>query len=187
MEVTKKLTSIFQVINDWLKFAEAKNAILLAFSGTGVTAIVTYLSAASNIPNSVQHGSLISMSLLCCSALISALSFLPKTDLERIVWIMANPSRNSHLKDSDNFYFFNDLRKYKPIELMNSMNRLYFDSQIQPPYRKEDLDLASQIIINSEIASIKFKFFAGSLWILILSFLATPILILLSLATRHSL
>lgn len=104
MEITDKLLLIFQLINDWLKFAEAKNAILLAFSGTGVTAILTYLSAASNVPNSVRHGALTSMILLCLSALASSLSFLPKTNLEYIVWLMAKPSRSVRytIKDTDN-------------------------------------------------------------------------------------
>ena len=189
MEITEKMLSIFQIVNDWLKFAEAKNAVLLAFSGTGITVIVTYLSAASNVLNSLQQGSLISMSLLCISALISSLSFLPKTDLERIVWLISKPSRRSKLglKDSDNFYFFNDLKKYQPVELLSSMNRLYFDDQVELPYKKEDLDLASQIIVNSEIASIKFKFFTASLSILILSFFVTPISLLFSLLLYHSL
>ncbi|PSB19888.1 hypothetical protein C7B65_09445 [Phormidesmis priestleyi ULC007] len=189
MEVTEKLLSIFQITNDWLKFAEAKNAVLLAFSGTGVTVIVTYLSAASNVPNSLQQGSSISMSLLFISALISSLSFLPKTDLERIVWLMSKPSRRvKHgLKDTDNFYFFNDLKKYQPVELLSSMNRLYFDDQIKLPFRKEDLDVVSQTIVNSEIASIKFKFFTASLSILILSFFVTPISLLISLLLYRSL
>ncbi|MGI2904357.1 hypothetical protein [Tolypothrix sp. VBCCA 56010] len=36
-ELTVKLRILLQLVNDWLKFAETKNAVLLAFSGTGIT------------------------------------------------------------------------------------------------------------------------------------------------------
>jgi len=49
MDLTTKLISIFQIVNDWLKFAEAKNAVLLAFSGAEITAIITYLSTSDTL------------------------------------------------------------------------------------------------------------------------------------------
>ncbi|AFZ25436.1 hypothetical protein Cylst_3281 [Cylindrospermum stagnale PCC 7417] len=45
-EVFPTLTAIFQNVNEWLKFAEAKNGILLAFSGAGITATITLLATA---------------------------------------------------------------------------------------------------------------------------------------------
>jgi hypothetical protein len=177
MGSTEKLISIFQIVNDWLKFAETKNAVLLAFSGAAITAIVTYLSAASSTPRSLQIGLLSSVFLFCISSLVCAASFLPKTDLEKLVWLREKPSRKSaySLKETDNFYHCNDLRKYSSIELLTSINKLYFEDQIKLPYKKEDLDLANQIIINSEIASIKFRFFVIALWSLIFSFLVIPL------------
>jgi len=189
MEITEKLLSILQTINGWLKFAEAKNAVLLAFSGAGITAIITYLSTATNMPNSIRTGLLISISLLCISSLICSLSFLPRTDIEHFVWLRMKPARKSKssLKDSDNFYFFNNLKKYEPTDLLDSMNRLYFEDKVQKPYRKEDLDIASQITINSEIASTKFMFFRIALWLLIFSILVVPISLLISLLVYRKL
>ncbi|MEG5036245.1 Pycsar system effector family protein [Microcoleus sp. AT3-D2] len=169
--MTEKLLCIFQIVNDWLKFAEAKNAVLLAFCSAAITAIITYLSTASTIPIFFQYGLLISILLLCISSLICSLSFLPKTDIEHFVWSRTKSVRNSKssLKDSDNFYFFNNLNKYDSNDLLEAMNRLYFEGTVQKPYRKEDLDIASQITINSEIASTKFRFFRIALWLLIFS------------------
>ncbi len=171
MMITEKLICIFQIVNDWLKFAEAKNAVLLAFCGAAVTAIITYLSTASTIPIFFRYGLLISIFLLCISSLICSLSFLPKTDIEHFVWSRTKSARKSKslLKDSDNFYFFNNLNKYDPEDLLEAMNRLYFEGKVKKPYRKEDLDIASQITINSEIASTKFMFFRIALWLLIFS------------------
>ncbi|MEQ8754577.1 MAG: DUF5706 domain-containing protein [Coleofasciculus sp. G1-WW12-02] len=182
MDITEKLFSILQTVNDWLKFAEAKNAVLLAFCGAGITAMTTYLSAATNIDKSLQIGLIISISLLCISSLISSLSFLPKTDIEHFIWLRTKPKRQSKYKrkDTDNFYFFNDLKKYDPNDLLDSMNRLYFQNQVQTPYRKEDLDIANQITINSEIASTKFMLFRICLWLLIFSIIAIFIFLLIS-------
>jgi hypothetical protein len=181
-EITNKLTAIFQVVNDWLKFSEAKNAILLTFSGAGITAILTYVSAAESIPNFLLVGLLISILFLCFCSLICSISFLPRTNLEHIVWIRGNPARKfrSLQSDSDNFYYFGHLLKYQDTELLNSLNRLYFDNKIQPPYRKEHLDLASQIIINSEITFLKLKLFVFALWLLIASIAAVPLSLLIN-------
>ncbi|MCM0591397.1 MAG: hypothetical protein HEQ35_20905 [Gloeotrichia echinulata IR180] len=107
-ELTEKLTKIFQIINELLKFAEAKNAILLGFSGAGIAATLTYLSAASNIPKSIHIGFLITTFFLCLCSLVCSLSFLPKTNLEHIVWKRSKPKVNYKLKinDDDNFYYF---------------------------------------------------------------------------------
>ncbi|MEH1861896.1 MAG: Pycsar system effector family protein [Nostoc sp.] len=189
MDITDKLISILQMVNDWLKFAEAKNAILLAFCGAGITVTVTYLSAATSILNSLQVGLLISLFFLSVSSLICSLSFLPKTDIEHFVWLRTKPTRKSktRLSDDDNFYFFNCIKKYEPEYLLDAMNRLYFQSQVQIPYRKEDLDIASQITINSEIAAIKFTFFRVALWFLIFSILVLPVSLLGSLMIYHRL
>jgi hypothetical protein len=169
MIITDKLLCIFQIVNDWLKFAEAKNAVLLAFCSAAITAIITYLSTASTIPNFFRYGLLISIFLLCISSLICSLSFLPKTDIEHFVRSRTNRQSRSSLKDSDNFYFYNNLNKYQPNDLLEAMNRLYFEGKVPKPYKKEDLDIASQITINSDIASRKFMFFKMALWLLIFS------------------
>lgn len=132
---------------------------------------------------SIYIGLIIVVSLLFISLLICFLSFLPKIDIEHFVWLKSKPSKKSKfiLKDTDNFYFFNDLKKYQPDTLLNSMNRLYFDNQVQTPYRKEDLDIANQIIINSEITSIKLMLFRIALWHLICSIITILFSLLISI------
>lgn len=174
MDITEKLLSILHLINDWLKFAEAKNALLLAFCGAAITALVTYLSAAPNISSeSLRIGLLISLFLLCICSLICSLSLLPKTDREYLIWWTKRPSKKLKTKpqDTDNLYFFDEIRKYSSTDLLDSMNKLYFDNKLQTPYKKEDIDIANQIVINSQIASVKFAFFRVALWFLIGSFL----------------
>jgi len=110
-EMSDKLMTILQMVNDWLKFSEAKNAILLGFSGAGITTTAAFLSAAPSVPQSVQLGILITTFLLCVCSFICSLSFLPRTNLEMIVWRRSKPGKASKgvLSDSDNLYFFGHL------------------------------------------------------------------------------
>jgi hypothetical protein len=133
-EVSSKLLVIFQNVNEWLRFAEAKNGILLAFSGAGVTATVTVLATAENIPRSLLIGLLITTSLFCVCALVCSLSFLPKTNLERLLWLQSRPKNSNILvKDTDNLYFYGDLQKYDPTKLLNALNQHYFENKINTP------------------------------------------------------
>lgn len=183
MEITEKLLSILQMVNDWLKFAEAKNAVLLAFCSAAITAIFTYLTASITIHNSMKIGLLISLLLLCISSLICFLSFLPKTDAELFTQLgrRANIKSKSLVKATDNFYFFGNLRKYNSDSLLEAIDKLYYDGKVSKPYKKEDLDLTSQITINSEIASTKFEFFRIALWFVIIAIIVAPASHLLSL------
>lgn len=187
-EMTSKLMTILQSVNDWLKFAEAKNAVLLGLSGAGITATTAYLSAASDVPKSVQARVLITTFLLCVCLFICSLSFLPRTDLELIVWKRNKPGRNSKGRpsDNDNLYFFGHLYKYQEAELIDAINRLYLESTIENTRKKEYADLANQIITNSEISHLKLKIFLWSFYFFISSILSIPICIAISLVIFHS-
>lgn len=183
MELTDKLIYIFQLVNDWLKFAESKNTALLAFCGVMITANVTYLSAAKNIPSSLQIGLLLASISLGLSSVISFLSFFPKLDIKHYSLLKKklDDKFKPQTEDTDNFYFFDHLKKYRPTDLLKSIDKLYFGNKLKKPYSKECEDLAGQITINSKIASTKFQLFKASLWFLILSIFITPISLILSL------
>lgn len=82
--ITQKLITIFQIVSDWLKFAEAKNGVLFAFSGAGITAVLTYISALeTNLPNPscIFWGYLLSfLSLNRFISLLSVVLFLVFTE-----------------------------------------------------------------------------------------------------------
>ncbi len=183
----KKLITIFQIVNEWLKYAEAKNAILLAFCGTIVAAILSYTSAAQNIPRYLLFSLITATIILVFCSLICSISFLPRTHLEGIVWMRNNPSRNrrSSQQDTDNFYYFGHLIKYESSELLESLNRFYLNNKIRPPYKKEFLDIANQIVINSEITFLKLKLFVFALWFLIISIIVIGICLVIYLLNIH--
>jgi hypothetical protein len=67
------------------------------------------------------------------------------------------------------------------------MNKLYFQNQVLTPYKKEDLDIANQITVNSEIASTKLIFFRFALWSLIFSIFIIPVSLVTSLLMYRNL
>ena len=177
-DVSSKLIAISQNVNDWLKFAEAKNGILLAFSGTAITATITILSTAQSLPNSLKIGLLLTTIILCICALACSLSFLPRTNLERVLGLRRN--LNNTNPDKDNLWFFGHLHKYKPIELLEALNKHNI------PYKKEYQDIAAQITVNAEITFLKFRIFTYAIYILIAAILVIPCFVLLSLVIyRH--
>jgi hypothetical protein len=184
-EVSTKLLAIFQNVNEWLKFAEAKNGVLLAFSGAAITATITLLATAQNIPNSLNFGLLLTTIFLCICALICSLSFLPKTNLEDLLWLRDRQNKKSHSQDpiKDNFWYFGHLQKYKPDELLEVLNEPYFKGSVDitKVEYKEYKDIAAQITINAEIAFLKFEVFTYAIKVLITSILIIPCSILISL------
>lgn len=193
-EVSTKLLAIFQNVNEWLKFAEAKNGVLLAFSGAAITATITLLATAQNIPNSLNFGLLLTTILLCICALICSLSFLPKTNLDDLLWLRdrRNKKSNSQNPIEDNFWYFGHLQKYKPDELLAVLNQPYFNSKLDiakladKKEYKEYKDIAAQITINAEIAFLKFEVFKYAIKVLIASILTIPLSMVISLVIyRH--
>ncbi|MEH1846939.1 MAG: hypothetical protein V7L25_18575 [Nostoc sp.] len=188
-EVFSKLLVIFQNVNEWLRFAEAKNAVLLAFAGAGITATITLLATAQNFPSSLRVGLLLTTSLLCICALFCSLSFLPKTNLERLILVQTKAARNSNieLKNTDNLYYFGHLYKYNSTQLLDMLNKYYFEENLSIPYKKEYKDIASQITINSEITFLKLQVFTYALYVLIASIIVIPFSIIISLVVYKTL
>jgi hypothetical protein len=186
-DISAKLTTIFQNVNEWLKFAEAKNAVLLAFSGAGITAIMSLLTTTQKFLNSIHIGLVLATSLLCICVLLCSFSFLPKKNLEHLLQVKNKASRSYNRQPTDNFYYFGDLRKYSSTQLLDALNSLYFESKVNLPYNREWEDLATQITINSEITFLKLKLFTYALWVLIAAILAVPFSMLVSLVIYRSL
>lgn len=143
------LESIFNNVNEWLKFAEAKNAILIALTGASLTAAIGYLCGDN--PATSFYVKLYLFNFLIFSFLgisLSLISFLPQTKLS---WLW----REGRKKDNPNYFFFGDLACFTPGDLIDF---LYKDnnSTSLSTLRK---NLASQIITNSKICRRKFHFF----------------------------
>jgi hypothetical protein len=186
--ISSQLLLILPNVNEWLKFAETKNAVLLGFSGAGVTAATSVLSTMQGVPNSVRTGLLVSIALLGICACLCTISFLPKTNLEKILWSQSAAFKSMKPSPSnDNFYYFGHLQKYSPDELLSALNHHYFNDSVSLPFPRESRDLAAQVVVNSEIAFRKYQLFTYGVYLLTVAIIIVPICMLFSLLTLRSL
>lgn len=152
--------------NDWVKFAEAKNAVIIALGSATLFGMQKAVSGVTDINVFI----LIYLSLFTCcmiiSMVISLYSFIPR--LEMFFWV----KKEKINEDADNPLYFGHAYKYSKkektfLELINKKLNL--------SEKNDDIDLCycNQIITNSEIAFLKFKAFEMAAW-LFLSAIITP-------------
>jgi hypothetical protein len=160
-----KLNEIFSNINDWLKFAEAKSAALVA----GNAALIFGMSRLifSNETNEIFVAYLIFCSFLCLVSLsICLLSAVPALNMP---W----DSKPKGITDTDNLLYFGDIAKYSPLAYLNKLaEKIGNQNEKFSGYQK---DLALEIITNSVITQRKFYYFKIAIWIS-LSAIVSPLI-----------
>lgn len=172
--VELRLSRTLSLVNEWLRFAEAKNGAIVA-AAFGVAFGITQL-----IPKGFfaeigwpQLYVIAFLSQLFLSVCMGVTSFLPVTDIRKLL-----PSGEK--SETDNLLFFGDLMKYSPDALLAEVQERQLPEAVDGASRI-DRDFAEQIIINARITSWKF---ICSKWAirLFLSALLTPILVVPGIA-----
>lgn len=165
---TEKLDGILKNINEWLKFAEQKNAALLVLNcglAWGVARLLAKQQDLSSIANFLNSFGYI---FVTASAIACLISFIP---ILQIPWFKAGEK-----KHSDNCIFFGHIAKYKNKEYLTLLSKKLGEERQN--FNDFELDLASQIVTNSEIALKKYKQFTLSSWLTILGVISFGISIL---------
>ena len=165
--MNKELLEVFKNVNDWLKFAEAKNAMIIRFNGVIIFGIKEIKGNATikNFDTLLNIYINIAFILLALSTVISLLSFLPR---------LKKTSGFYTSKDTANRWFFEYLKKMREQEIIDKIAN-YDDNSSPTPL---DRDLANQIKQNSIRASEKYSHFTVAIW-LTMSAIITPILALI--------
>lgn len=164
----KNLYNILLNINEWLKFAEAKNAALIALnlgSIFGMISILTIEDLSLNQCLIYYSYSFLLFNLLSLS--ISLFSFWPQLQC----------SCNS-IEKKDSLLFFSDIINYNEKEYLSKLYDSY--DKTEGKYGQIELDYAKQIIIISKIANQKYSLFKIALWFT-LSAILSPIFGVISL------
>jgi hypothetical protein len=160
----EKLKEIFANINDWLKYAEAKSATLIAGNGALIWGLVR-VSKTFELNYLLSVTLLISISLCVASLVVCLISIVPSLSMP---WEV-KPSGKT---DSDNLLYFADIAKYSPTAYLSALEaKLGLEPSDHSGYQK---DISSQIITNAVIANAKYKNFQIAAWIT-LSSLITPL------------
>jgi len=154
------LETIFGNVNDWLKFAEAKSATLLAANGLVIFGILrlTQNKAISGVESCILAFvvGLFSISLLLCLA-----SLIPSLELPFI-------RKKYSKKDSDNLLYFAHIENYTPTAYLNALYKAKqatsSNASTAGSYSELEKMYAKQIITNSVIASYKYSVFKKAIW-----------------------
>lgn len=146
----KMLTALLGRVLDMLRFAEAKNAALLAFASAWIVGIVNLLSSGKPIPPGYCYVALAALPLFILAATIAIASLLPKLQTSTFT---GDPK--GHFQ---NLLFFADIA---------DMTIDGFKIDIRAAYRQTGdtptdaylTDLEAQISINSKITKRKHRMF----------------------------
>lgn len=157
-----KLESIFKNVNEWLKFAEQKNAALVVLNGSSIWGLSLILRNTTNLSKFELISSSIVYLLITLSTLLCLISFTP---------VLQNPWLSVGEKnESDNCLYFGHIAKYDEFDYLKMVNlKLKINKE---SFTNFELDIASQIIINSKIAIAKYQKFQTSLTLTIASITA---------------
>lgn len=161
-----------KVTIDWLKFAEAKNGVLIGVGSASMFGIFRVLNSFTSMNVYIQYYLYFLLFCISGSVLISLLSFIPR--LNPPFWL-----KFGEKEDGDNPFFFADICKHSKTSYLN----LLVESGVKSRNSKLDLALCEQVVNNSKIATIKFKMFSNAIYWFIAG-LITPIGLLFVVAFR---
>jgi hypothetical protein len=161
-EITNTEKYILGLVNDWLKFAESKNALLLTADTAIILGISSFMIDNIKVIKPLWLG-ILDLSLFGLAAIICLMSLLPSINL------IGHP-KSQLLRPGSNIFFFGDLANYSSKELVKAL-RIYTGIGNNKT-NKFDEDLAEQIIVNSIIAKKKFRFFNICIFINLIAIIA---------------
>ena len=165
--VESRMFTIFQLVNDWLKYAEAKNLAVLTLSAAACSAVIAFL-ASSQIASDLKKILFVSVCLFTLSCITSLLSFTPRTSRKNLQGLFPDWGEPS---DNDNLYFYRDVGKYRSeVDLARKYRTMFepssgADAVLPPAYTQ----LASQMIVNSRIVVYKLRLFLIAMLLAILA------------------
>lgn len=164
-----RLRYILSTVNEWIKFAEAKNGALLGVDIAIVFGLFQVIS------DEISKGWIYSaISLTGLSALSALFSFIPQLKAPSMI------DKKSEDKETD-LIFYGSVAKYEPESYINA---LYSMVGIELPSEVTmELNYAHQIITNSRIALKKNRYFNIGLWLTVLGLVLLIITLLLFLRT----
>jgi hypothetical protein len=154
-----RLVQLFQLVNDWLKFAETKNAALVAFAAAANAGILSFLGSSYQVSSAWKYVLLLAVCLFCVGCVSGLVSFDPKVDR---IKLSRKRKKRREPSEQDNLWFFGEIGHYTPDELLRSFATRYHNAP-ECVVTALEKDIASQIIANARITIQKFRVFKWGL------------------------
>lgn len=171
----EKLKEIFDYVNKWLNFAEAKNGAIIVLNGA---CIIGLLSMIFGTEYSIQYWLkiylFVSVILLILSTGVSLFSFFPMTS-------KFNDENNKNLNQSPILLFYGDIAKFNDSrQFVTAIYKEYLNNSSKTinDITKLEEDYAKEIIYNSRITVRKYMYFKISLILTMSAFISLPVVII---------
>lgn len=162
-----RLKDIFDNVNEWLKFAEAKHAGLIVLNSGVVFGILSvYKDYQPTIPTWIV---LTTFLFIGISLIYSFASLFPRTDRK---------IENGKKPKKTNLYFAGDLSQFNKDGLKKELIKQFGQ---QHEFDGLEDDLVQQVIVNSFIATRKYRLFKGALIFTIIGLSVPAIFVCLKL------
>jgi len=156
--VEERLRYILTTVNEWLKFAEAKNGALLVADIAILFGVFRLLNESTG-PKVFIY---LAIFLVIVSTISSLVSFIPQLKVSSFI-----PKKRTEKEAS--LIFYGHIAKYEPQSYIKA---LYAESGAEPAaIASIEVDYAQQIITNSRIALRKYLCFNVGLWLTVLALL----------------
>ncbi|MFW5871767.1 MAG: Pycsar system effector family protein [bacterium] len=151
--MVSELEKIFSNVNEWLKVAEAKNAVLLSLNGAFFLSTISEFKTISLKSASILF--ILFFSALCIIILLLLASFIPLLTKK----FLPDSKKKKNIQ-TPNLVYFGHLKNMTEEDLLNSLSDKENDDLDK--ITRLEKDYANQIIINSKIAFLKYRIFSIS-------------------------
>jgi hypothetical protein len=160
-----KLFRALQLVNEWLKFAEAKNGVLVTFNGAAIVGIHNMVSL-YKVEN--PWGWLwVWVATACCfaSLAVGLSSFYARTNIMAFSFRKEDGARKNGI-------YFGHLADMSKDQVLNELVR---QGDVQDKYLR---DMAGQVIINAKLARKKMGLFNVALMLTVAGAVTPPLALL---------
>lgn len=159
-----KLLFIFENVNGWLKYIEAKNVALLTLSSALIVCLLQILKS------NETHSRFIY--LATCYFLVVFIISVIRTLWALVAQLKKPPVNNiNFICCRSNLLFYGDIYNLEPEEYLNLLYERYAENgKVPQSFSKYETDLAGQIIINSRLAIRKGNLFNKTIYFIIATF-----------------
>lgn len=172
-QLSEQLRRLLSDVNDWLRFAESKNAVIIGLNGAAIFGLLSTFPRMFVRTGLVSQLAIWSIAMLSLSTVVSLLSFLPRLELTQIY-------KSSRKGTSLNLLYFGSIAALEPDDLISGLSAT--DELHTRAPSKLDWQYAQQIVNNSRIAVTKYRLFTLAVWIDLFG-IALPIAVIVFLVT----
>lgn len=155
----ERLKFIFANVNDWLKFAEAKNGVLIAINGAAIWGMLQNIVVIKTIHPCLHILSYFYIGAAFVSMIVSLMSFLPSLTLTR----KAQKEIDEKSINDQSLIYFKHIALFNPAIYLTTLYHRSGSTDIPKTHNSIELDLAYQIIANARIGLQKYEIFTYAL------------------------